>query len=175
MSKAKFTSPVGNIMWAFVTGQGRENLNGQMQYSLEVHANRADVQEFIDEIDSFWEDNKPKSVKKAKSLGYKDVDEDTVAFTAKTNTTYQSGDPKKIALYDAKGRRLELDEGVRIGNNSKGRFSATMAIYDAGKMGSGVTFYLNSVQIAHLVQYEDSDSFDEIDGDCESDFEEISV
>jgi hypothetical protein len=178
MERKKVQTPVGKLMWVTVTGQGRENLSGVLQYSADVHLSLDAAEAFCAEVDKFWEENKPNGYKEAKSLGYKEGDDDTIIISAKTGTTFPSGDPKSIAIYDAKGKRTELADGVSIGNGSIGRLACTMSIYKAGK-AAGVTLYLDAVQVSHLVEYSGGGaSFDKIDdGDFESDepFAEIKV
>lgn len=164
MEKQKIVTPVGELKWVFIDGQGRENLNGELQYSVDVIVPLDHP--FIQTIHDFWESNKPKGAKEAKSLGYKETDDGRAAITLKTKTVYPSGDPKKIKVVDGKLAPVVLDEGVKIGNGSEGRASGMMATYKAGP-AAGVTFYLDSVQLTKLVKFEGAgaSSFDEIEGE----------
>lgn len=178
MENQKIVTPVGKLQWVFIDGQGKTNLNGEQIYTVDVRISLEDHQDFIDSIDNFYEDNKPKGAKKAKSLGYK-FDEETneAIITLKTKTTFPSGDPKKIKVVDGKLRPVELEEGVKIGNGSEGRASGMMAVYKAGQ-ATGVTFYLDGLQLTKLVKYEGGGSdFDELDGDnfLEEDFDLVEV
>lgn len=163
MDKKPFTSPIGEVRWAVINGKGKEDLNGNLKYSLEIHVPAEAAEAALTEIDNFWNANKPKGVKVSKSLGYKTTDEDTVVFTAKTNTTFPDGTAKKVICYDSKAQEFTLPDDVRVSNGSVGRFSATMAIYSAGKAGgAGVTFYLNSVQFKELIEYKGGNPFDDV-------------
>lgn len=164
MEKQKIVTPIGKLQWVFIDGQGKENLNGELQYTVDVVIPQDHP--FIESIDAFYEANKPKGAKGAKSLGYKINDDGEAVITLKTKTTYPSGDSKKIKVVDGKLRPVELDEGVKIGNGSEGRAAGMMSIYKAGA-ATGVTFYLDSLQLTKLVKYEagGADSFDEVDGE----------
>lgn len=171
MSKMNFKSPKGEFKWAFISGQGRKNdLNGKREFSIDVVVDKADAQASIDAINTFWEENKPKGSKAAKSTGYK-VSEDgkQVTFTFKTSTTYPSGEAKIIRIYNAKAQPVELPSNQRIGNGSRGRVAGVAAIYDAGVAARGVTLFLDSVQLTKFVAYQGAANFeaDEEDGDFE--------
>ena len=154
MSKQAFKSPKGDISWAFLSGKGHTNLQGKQEYCITITAPLAVAQASIDEINAFWDENKPKSAKKAKSLGYKmSEDGKSVSFSLKTSTTYTDGNVKKIRVYNAKAQEIELPEDQKVGNGSRGRATGTLAIYDQGVAAQGVTIYLNDVQITKFVPY----------------------
>jgi hypothetical protein len=166
MSKQSFKTPKGKFRWAFITGEGRKNLNGEMEYTINVEMPEDEAKPLTDAIDALWEENKPKGAKAPKSLGYKLLDDgETVSFNLKTKTTYPSGDKKFIRIYDAKARPVNLDVNTRVGNESEGRASGVMAVYDAGVAARGVTLYLDAVQITKLIKFEPDSSFDAEDGD----------
>lgn len=162
MSKINFKSPKGEFKWAFVTGQGRKNdLNGKTEYSIDVAVPINEAQAAIDQLDTLWDENKPKGSKAPKSMGYK-VSEDgkTVTFTFKTKTTYPSGEAKKVRIYNAAGEEIDIPQDKRIGNGSRGRVAGVAAVYDAGVAARGVTLFLDSVQLTKFVAYESGPSFD---------------
>lgn len=162
----KFTTPRGTLQWVFISGKGREDLNGKAIYTADVVLTPEDAKPLTDRIDTFWDENKPKGASSPKSLGYKEK-EGKIVVTLKTGTTYPSGDDKAIGVFDAKAKRVDLGD-TRIGNSSVGRLGGAMAIYDAGKAARGVTLYLDNVQVSKLVEYEGDASFDE---DDDGDFE----
>lgn len=182
MSKTeKITSPKGKLEWVTISGEGKENLSGKMQYvaSVVVEQNC----ELIKKIEDFWEDNKPPKYKKEpKSLGIYDhlldtgeKDEDgkpvyepdgKKVLTFKTGVVFPDGKSKKVQVYNAKARKVELPEGVLIGNDSIGRISGAMGLYtNTTKRGdivdAGVTLYLDSIQLITLVEYTSDPGFEE--------------
>jgi hypothetical protein len=162
MSKLNFRSPKGEFRWAFISGQGRKNeLNGKHEFSIEVTSPVEDSKEQIEAIDNFWEENKPKGSKAAKSKGYRLSDDGKhVTFTFKTSTTYQNGEPKTVRVFNAKAQPVELPANQRIGNGSRGRVGGVAAIYDAGSAARGVTLYLDSVQLTKYIAYQGAADFD---------------
>lgn len=171
MSKLAFQSPKGEIKWAFISGHGRKNdLNGRHEYSIDIVVPQAEARGAIEALDTFWEENKPKDAKQAKSMGYR-IDEESgnVTFTFKTTTTYPSGDPKVIRIFNAKAQEMTLPEGQKIGNGSRGRAAGTAAIYDGGKAARGVTLYLDAVQLTKFVAYQGSTGFEADLEDAEDD------
>ena len=57
-NKEAFTSPKGQIKWAFITGEGRKD-----KYSVVVSVPEAQAKEAMEAIDLFWKENKPKQAK----------------------------------------------------------------------------------------------------------------
>lgn len=150
----KITTPKGELRWATINGLGKTDLNGNQIYTVDVVMTPDEAQPMIDSLEAFWEENKPKGAKAAKSTGYKMTDDGMVCFTLKTKTTYpKSGDPKKITVYDARAQPIAFPDDKRIGNGSIGRASGMAAVYDAGVAARGVTLYLDAVQIIKLVEY----------------------
>jgi len=152
MSKQSFKTPKGDFMWAFVTGQGRKNLNGNDEFTIQVEVPEKEAKAAMDEITAFWNDNKPKGAKEPKSLGFKVVDGKAI-FTLKTKTTYADGKEKEVRIFDASAKRVTMPDGVRIGNGSRGLASGIMAVYDAGVAARGVTLFLDAIQITKFVEY----------------------
>lgn len=185
----RFKSPVGNLEWVIISGEGKENLSGAMQYKADLVLEGDAAEALKEKLQAFWEENRPKSITKPKSLGWYDhkvkteeVDEETgkpvyeetgkTVFSFKTATTFGDGKPKVVQVFNAKGAPVVLGE-QKIGNGSKGRIDAAMDIYEVkapkGKsiIDAGVTLYLNAIQLSKFVAYAGGPSFDEIDGDEE--------
>lgn len=190
-----FKSPIGDLKWVVYNGEGKENLSGRMKYQsdLVLPVDSEECKNLKAAIDSFWEDNRPAGLpakKPAKSLGYrlekepvlddeghkqygddgKVVSKETgnMVFTFSTDTTYSSGDPKVINIFNAKGNKVDLN-GKKIGNGSRGQLSGAMGIYtvkDAkGKstIDGGVTLYLNSIRLVKFIEFSGEESWDEVD------------
>ena len=183
----KFTSPKGEIEWATIDGEGKENLSGKLQYVASIVIASDDA--VLETIKEFWNENKPKGFKKPpKSTGVYDykvkseeVDEDGAPvyeldaskkmLSFKTGTTYPDGSKKKIQIYNSKAKKVELPKDVKIGNGTIGQISGAMGIYETktpdGKVlvDAGVTLYLNSIKISKLVEYEGASDNYEADED----------
>ena len=179
MPTQKITTPRGELEWVTISGEGKENLSGKLQYLASVILPADDA--IFDKIAAYWEAEKPKSFKRpAKSLGVypvyttsseldedgkpvKVLDESRRKLTFKTGTTYPSGDPKKIQVYNAKAQKVELGDRS-IGNGSLGQVSGAMGVYlNKSKTGSvvdaGVTLYLNAIKISKLEEFSQDSGF----------------
>jgi hypothetical protein len=184
----KYMSPKGELQWVTITGEGKENLSGKMQYvaSLVLTKEQADTEAAT--IEAFWQEHRPKKIKVPKSTGLypqmrktDQTDEDgevikeptgmyVLAF--KTGVSWPDGSPIIVKTHNAKGRAVALG-ATKIGNGSVGRVSGSYDIYTTkSKNGqivdAGVTFYLNAIQISKLEVYSEDAGFevdeDEADG-----------
>lgn len=169
-------TPKGIFEWVNITGEGKENLSGKMQYvaNLVLDPEEAASAAFLESVNEFWEVNKPpKFNKDPKSTGvyphtvksdetdengdpvYVETGKVVVAF--KTGTAYNDGKTKVIKTFNSKAKEVQLGE-TKIGNGSMGRIAGAMGIYTntnkQGKvMDAGVTMYLDSVMITKLVEF----------------------
>ncbi len=188
MTTQKITTPKATLEWVTIDGEGKENLSGKMQYV--ANAVVPVDSPIVQKIKDFWEANKPKGFKKdAKSLGIyphsiptdeKDEDgktiyaedPDNVTLAFKTGVTFASGDTKVINIYNAKGRKVALPEGTKIGNGTIGCIAGAMGIYQNTSkakvvIDAGVTLYLNDIQIIKLVEFTQDAGFDSFDDEEE--------
>ena len=184
MSKAlvKVISPKGEFAWVTITGEGVENMSGRMQYKVDLilDPKNNDVDKaFIDSIDTYWAENKPKGFKKKpKSLGWnycdnvldddgQKVEDDEgkkvydkdgrVSVVFKTATAWPDGKTKIVKTRNSKGGIVQLGD-ISIGNGSIGYVAGAMDIYtNETKQGTlvdaGVTFYLDELKITKLEEY----------------------
>ena len=183
----KFMSPKGSLEWVTITGEGKENLSGKLQYvaSLVLSEEQADAVKA--ELDAFWTANKPKGVKVPKSNGLYaqmrktgETDEDGDAIKEptgkfilafKTGVAWPDGSPILVKTYNAKGKEVALG-ATKIGNGSIGKVSGSYDIYTSKAPGTGkvidagITFYLNAIQISKLEVYSEDAGFaaDDEDG-----------
>jgi len=189
MSETKgIDTPVGDFEWCFIDGEGKADLQGKPKFTVDVVLDPEKAKPFKAMVDEFWADNKPKGATKAKSMGYyahkvkdeaasKEAGENIYTETGKTvvrlntNTTYVSGDPKVIKIFNSKGNEISL-MNKRLGNGSRGRATGVMAIYDFNAAARGVTFYLNALQVSKFVEYVGGANFGALDED-EGDFEGV--
>ena len=155
--KEAFTSPKGNMKWAFISGEGRKG-----KYSIVISVPEAEAKEAMTAMDEFWKENKPKASKpRPKSTGYKyEEDEETgertgnVYFSFSTGTTFpNSGDKKVVKIFTAKKPVREVSLGTKkVGEGSLGRGIGTLAIFEyEGTFGT--TLYLDAISLSKFVEY----------------------
>lgn len=180
----KTKSPKGELRYVFITGEGKEDLQGNNKYSANVVLDDRIPEHaaYMEEIRQFWAENKPKNIDEAKSLGIYPVTEKDDAgnkvtvehlflLTYKTGTTYADGSPKKVKTYNSKAVQVDLGE-QSIGNGSVGRIAGAMDIYTVkspkGQIAqAGVTLYLDAIMLTKFVPYTGADVFGEDDADGE--------
>lgn len=191
MAKAQpIKTKQGSLAWVTFNGEGKENMSGRLKYQadLVVKVDSPADKHLKGAIDAYWAENKPAGFKKkAKSLGYRLEtrkvldsegneqynDEGEVlkeatgnrTFTFSTDTTYPSGDPKVISIFNARGSKVDLGE-KKIGNGSEGNIGGAMGVYTVrSKQGAvtdaGVTLYLNSIRLTKFVEFTSEESWDD--------------
>ena len=203
-------TPVGELEWVTITGDGKPNMSGTPNYwaTLVLDPNRVDPttsekrakshKDFIDTLNFFWEENKPKGKYEIKggikphkiASDEKDENGDTVwketgkfQITVKTGTTIKKRnsdkvDPKIIKVFNAQGAEVDMGN-KRIGNGSKGRLGMVLTLFITNApgttkvMSSGLSFYLNRIQLVSLVEYSGG-GFDAIDDDELEDGEQFA-
>lgn len=177
MSKINITSPIGNLMYVMISGQGKENYEGT-GYDYQACVDIPDGKEadaFIDMIEDFVEANEVKGAKRTGAFYRTNEDDKTipegfVRFTFKTRTEFtdKKGNVKdtEVDILDAAGNRVKLPNGKLIGNDSTGRVIGTCVIWERGSSKNkeyGASLYLNKVQIKDFIPYEGS-TVDAIEG-----------
>ena len=179
MTNKAMESPVGNLEWCFIDGDGKPDLQGKPKYQVDVVLSPEQAEPFKAMVADFWKENKPKGAKEPKSTGvydhtvkdekasseagenvYKETGNTVIRF--KTGTEYVSGDAKIIQVFNSKGNEVSL-MGKKVGNGSRGRAIGSIAIYDFSVAARGVTFYLNSIQLSKFVEFTGNDPSGEID------------
>lgn len=168
MSKLAVTSPIGSLMYVMVTGQGKENFEGDgYDYQACVDVPQKEADDFIAELEDFLDENAPKNSDEAGSFYRTHEDDDTieegfVRFTFKTRTEFEdkkTGEMKntKVNILDSDGNNVKLPEGKLIGNGSAGRVLGNAVVWTRGnrkKQEHGLSLYLNKVQIKDFIAYE---------------------
>ena len=163
----KIITPKGEINWVFINGNPKKDLNGKARYvaTLRLKDGSDELKEITDQIDTFCEDNKPKG-RKLKSNGIRqevDKEGNPTGYTninMWTGITRPDGKEKVIKVYNAKNNEVSLGS-KKIGNGSIGRLSGVMDIYDSGVAATGVTLYLNAIQLTKFVEFS-SDDFGDV-------------
>lgn len=165
--KQAITTPKGEFRWAYIT-RSKPNLSGVEQFSIDVVMSEEDADPLITQINAFWDEHRPKHIKKPpKSTGYKVLEDGQVCFTFKTGAVMPDGKPAKVKVYDASAKEFDLGDRL-IGNGSRGRVAGFIALYEASKAEAGTTLYLSSVQLTKAVWYEGSGASFEADDDDEA-------
>ena len=175
-----FTSPLGDLEWIFITGKGKKDLSGNDRFvaSLVLNHDTDQCKELIETIEEFWNENKPKKAKDAKSTGFKILEDEKgeptgrVSFNFWTGIVFPDGSPKVVKVFNAKGAEVALGE-KKIGNGSRGRIKGAMGIYDNGPAAKGVTLYLNGIQLTKFVPFTGGVSFDAVEDEDGDGFEGI--
>lgn len=186
----KIVTPKGELRWVTITGEGKENMSGKLQYVASLVVPPAVGAEFKAKVLAFWEENKPAGRKVPKSTGVYFADpllgpdgepvkddadktvydpEGNVSIAFHTGTTFPDGSTKKVKTFNSKAKEVSLGD-IRIGNGSIGYISGSMGIYEnkdsKGKiLDAGVTLYLDSIQIVKLIEYAQDSGFAADDSD----------
>lgn len=198
MATVKITTPKGELRWVTISGEGRENLNGTMQYLATLVLDPKTAKPLMDQAKKFYAENRNKSIpaaKPAKTLGwsYADYDLDAngekqydddgkvmmdkkgpIAFQFKTATTYPDGKQKVVRVYNSKKKPVDIGD-TQIGNGSIGHVAGVMSTYEvrdkSGKkvIDGGVTLYLDSVLLLKLVEFQGDSGFGDIEVDEDDD------
>jgi len=177
--KVKITTPIGELMYVNVRGQGKLDYDGKFyEYTAGIKLNKKDAKKLYAEICEYFEANKPtwfKGDEPTNKVKRKQDDGDFL-FNFKTKVAFEGKDgnvkPTKIGIVNAKNHYVELPEDEGIGNGSIGRVSGTMTIHsDKRANRAGVSLWLNNVQLLKYVKFVPNTGFDETDGDFE-DFKE---
>lgn len=175
MSKAeRLVTPLGDLLWVFITGQGKKDLNDNDRFvaSIRFPNDSPQLAEIVARIETYWEENKGKGWKlKSNSIkeelypeSHDKAGEPTghTLINFWTGIAYPDGSPKVIKTMNAKGAEVSLG-GRKIGNGSRGTISGAMAIYDNGVAARGVTIYLNAIQLSKFIEFTDDAGFEEVD------------
>ena len=178
----KTKTPKGELRWVYITGEGKEDLNGNNKYSAAVVLDDRIPEHaaYMQEVQEYFNSNKPKNIDSAKSTGIypltekaEDGSKVTVPhmfyLSFKTGTTYQDGSQKVIKTFNSKAVQVDLGE-QRIGNGSVGRIAGAMDMYyvkgpKGNVMQAGVTLYLDAIMLTKFIPYTGSSPFEEEDED----------
>lgn len=172
--KQKFVTPIGELVWVFINGEGREDLQGNKRYSaaLRLKDDSPELAEVKATIAKYWNDNHPAKVDKANSTGVrqeldkstgKDVPTGYTLVNFWTGVEYPDGSTKNIVVKNAKNQEVALGKQM-IGNGSKGRISGVMNVYYTEKTKlAGVALYLDAIQLTKFVSYSADDGFEAVD------------
>jgi hypothetical protein len=169
--------PNGVFKFCAIVGDGIENENsGKREYKAVLECDIDDAQDFMDAIDDIFEANAGNEEGKLPyqtTDDYDQIPEGKVWIQAKASTTYYNEakdeeTPITINIYNARGKKVQLDDGVGVGDGSEGRLSSgTISFWEAGtkkKKDYGITIYLSGIQLTEFVPYEFDEAPEEMDG-----------
>ena len=144
-----------NLQWTFINGDGATNDMGDVpkqEYKSTAVLPLAQAKPYMDELDAFWLEYNNGKKSKAKSLGYKEQEDEAgektgfVTFTFKTNTAFKQkdGTEKPTIVKVFRGNGADITAGFhagakKSGNDSEGIVHGTMAIYDRNAAARGIT------------------------------------
>ena len=73
MSEAirKTKTPKGELRWVIITGEGKEDLQGNLKYSASIVLDdrKPEHAAYLADIKQYWEESRPKNIAEAKSTG----------------------------------------------------------------------------------------------------------
>ena len=142
----KFVTPKGKAVYPSLTRPDtRYNEDGVYKTGMEFTAKEAE--KFMETLKGVYvEEFGAKKLPSAK-LPFKKNDDGTVVFNFKSKNM-----PK---IFDSKGNPIKDLSELRIGGGSSLKIAGAAKAYNAGG-NTGVTCYLNSVQVIDLVEYNGS-------------------
>ena len=173
-----FKTPVSDIQFVTLTGEGKPNMKGdKFHYTATAVFNEETANAIKADLQEFWKSNRPKGAlaKQAKPVvkpymyktEEKDEDGDPIKahkknekgellFTmqAKTYVTKKDGSKAHVPVLNSKGKPINLGDKI-IGAGSRGVIHGSIGIYNVDG-SSGLTWYLNKVQLTKFVEYEGS-------------------
>lgn len=154
MAKPNFVSPKGTAAYAWLMKPDTKfNPEGVYKTSLVVKAGK-EADAFVEAIkNAYVEELGAKKLAKANLSHDVNEDEGTVTFKFKSK--------QKPKLFDSKGKPITGE--ISVGNGSVIKVAGGFGAYDKGA-NTGVTLYLNSVQIIDLVEWTGSSGFEAEEG-----------
>lgn len=149
----KITSPKGVAMYPWLTRPDTKwDVEGVYKISVSVPSDNKEVQEFCDKVrEKFVDEFGNKKIAKA-IFPFKEDDEG--------NTIIQFKSKKQPRLFNSKGQPIKNTEDLKIGGGSIVKVNASINPYDKG-INTGVSLYLNAVQIIELVEFGNKSLFDD--------------
>jgi hypothetical protein len=142
----KFVTPKGKAVYPSLT-RPDTRYNEEGVYKTGMNFTEAEAEKFMETLKGVYvEEFGAKKLPSAK-LPFKKNDDGSVTFNFKSKNQ-----PK---FFDGKGNPIKDITGVNVGGGSTLKIAGAAKAYNAGGT-TGVTCYLNSVQIINLVEYSSS-------------------
>lgn len=190
----KNITPIGELYYVQISGEGKDKVEGDdKEFVATVYLEGKAAKSERDKIDEVL-GTIPKGLKLG-SKGYKNLvrdpegnlrspnadgevfdeegenifddceDTDVWSFCYHTNVEFPNGNIKKIDVYNKNAKKINLGDKL-IGNGSLGSISGKLKPYVSGKK-TGVSLFLNAVQITKFEEYEGSAGFGSQEGEFE--------
>jgi len=165
---ARLITGVGDLMWVFITGNGKKNLQDKNCFVASVRFAKDDpkLAKIEAQLATFWEEHKGKGWKLKSTgvtpekypAGHAQEGEETgnVFVNFWTGVTWPDGKAKVIKTKNSAGLEVSLGS-KKIGNGSRGAISGNMSLYDSGVAARGITLFLNTVQLTKFVEFTQDD------------------
>jgi len=157
MPQERFTSPIATLVWPHVHAPDTK-FDEDGVYTTEFTLTREEAQPLIDLAKKLIAQAKRQKLAKAPNKApFTENDDGTVTFKAKSK--------HQPALFDAQG--TPMAPGVKVGGGTRARVAGLMRVYE-GFGHTGVTLYLNALQIIDLKEFGGGDAssfgFDAVEG-----------
>lgn len=157
MPQERFTTPIATLVWPHVHAPDTK-FDDEGVYSTEFTLTREEAQPLIDLAKKLIaEAKKQKLAKSPNKAPYTENDDGTVTFRAKSK--------HQPALFDSRG--TPMAPGVKVGGGTRARVAGLMRVYESFGH-TGVTLYLNALQIIDLKEFGSGDAasfgFDAVEG-----------
>ncbi len=157
----KITTPKGVAMYPWLNKPDTKwSTEGVYKLSLAVPNDDKECIELCEKIrEAFVDEFGNKKLAKA-IFPFKDDGEGNIVFSFKSK--------KQPRLFNAKGQPLKNTEDLKVGGGTIAKVAASINPYDKG-INTGVSLYLNAVQIIELVEFGSKSMFGEEEGSFVSD------
>lgn len=153
MSKLKFKTPNGTAQWPWFTVPDTQ-FDPEGKYKTDLLMKEADAKPLMSQCkEIFVEEFGEKALNAAKWPFKVDKENGTVTFRIKSTN--------KPIMYDGNGDKI--NDVINVGTGSIIKVAGTAATYNAGG-STGVTMYLDAVQIIELEEYTGGAKFEKEDG-----------
>jgi len=160
-----FQSPIGTAHWPSLnrteTYKGKDTGNYTLKLILEgaaLEKVKAEVDEFL--VETYGTRKAPWAKSPFKLTEPKEGSGESprTFITFRMKAVGNDGEPRHVALFDAKGHPVKRK--VNLGSGSLVRVNGSMS---ASQDEPGVAFYMDSVQIIKLVEYQPPSPFGPVD------------
>lgn len=152
MSKSQVVTPKGTAQWPWLINPDTK-FDDQGKYKTDILFSKNDAKDLMAKCKELFTDEfGEKGLKSAKWPFTVDEETGGVRFRAKSSN--------KPALFDSQGQVIKND--LNVGTGSTIKVAGVLSTYSAGG-NTGVTMYLNAVQVIDLVEF-GSNAFGAEDG-----------
>lgn len=149
------------VVFAQLTGKGRKGKNKKQQYMVAIGLDKKQAKAFENQLDEFWEENKPSKADEPDHDFHKWVKPDEnkkgqYVVWFRVNVDNVAG---KTYLYAAKGKGFTKKHFDNMGAGSIVDVSANLVLYE-NDGDYGLSLYLRNVRLKEFIKYEAQNDFD---------------